>query len=206
MWRGPRRKLSQDEVEANQRTKLVREQATMTCQCCARKHLANRGWIAHHGYTRPYEGWQTASCMGAKYLPFEVDRQQLAELIHRLIITKARMIANLENLKANAIGITLTHSFKDYRTGNYQYGMKPVTREVKFKVNCNNFADVMKAEDNEQIFITHMWYNWETVKANGIASRELDIKHITRDIEEQQKRYNGWKQTHRWNGKEWEGV
>ena len=29
-----------------------------------------------HGYERPGHGWQTGSCMGAKNLPFEVDRDR----------------------------------------------------------------------------------------------------------------------------------
>ena len=53
----------------------------MTCQCCGRQIFAQRGKIAHHGYERPGYGWQTASCMGALYLPFEVARERLADLI-----------------------------------------------------------------------------------------------------------------------------
>jgi hypothetical protein len=28
--------------------------------------------IAHHGYQRPGDGWQTASCFGARFRPYEV--------------------------------------------------------------------------------------------------------------------------------------
>ena len=31
-----------------------------------------RALIAHHGYKRPGQGWQTASCFGARYRPYEV--------------------------------------------------------------------------------------------------------------------------------------
>jgi hypothetical protein len=37
--------------------------------------------IAHHGYQRPGDGWQTASCMGARRLPYEVAHDALDEAI-----------------------------------------------------------------------------------------------------------------------------
>ena len=43
-----------------------------TCQICGRAIKAKTGLIAHHGYQRPEYGWQTASCMGARFRPYEV--------------------------------------------------------------------------------------------------------------------------------------
>ena len=62
----------------------------MHCQCCGRAILAKLGTIAHHGYERPDYGYQTASCMGAKELPFEVDRKVLGRLIVALTEMKDR--------------------------------------------------------------------------------------------------------------------
>ena len=46
-----------------------------TCQICGRAILAKTGLIAHHGYQRPDgRGYQTASCPGARELPYEVSR------------------------------------------------------------------------------------------------------------------------------------
>lgn len=45
---------------------------TGTCQICGREIGTTTGKIAHHGYTRPGTGWQTASCFGAKWRPYEV--------------------------------------------------------------------------------------------------------------------------------------
>lgn len=41
------------------------------CQICERAIKANTGLIAHHGYKRPGHGWQTRSCFGARYRPYE---------------------------------------------------------------------------------------------------------------------------------------
>jgi hypothetical protein len=51
------------------------------CQICGRGIKANTGVIAHHGYERPGDGWQSASCMGARYLPYEVSCDMLPPAI-----------------------------------------------------------------------------------------------------------------------------
>ena len=54
-----------------------------TCQICGRLIKANTGIIAHHGYKRPDRGsgWQTASCAGARHLPYEVSCDMLTPTI-----------------------------------------------------------------------------------------------------------------------------
>jgi hypothetical protein len=49
------------------------DQIRATCSCCFRQiAIASGGTrMAHHGYQRPQLGWQTASCMGVAYPPFE---------------------------------------------------------------------------------------------------------------------------------------
>lgn len=56
---------------------------TTHCQICARDIKANTGLIAHHGYQRPGYGWQSASCDGAKQLPYEVSRDFIPVVIDR---------------------------------------------------------------------------------------------------------------------------
>lgn len=52
-----------------------------TCQICARIIKSATGIIAHHGYKRPGGGWQTGSCAGARYLPYEVSCDRLPPTI-----------------------------------------------------------------------------------------------------------------------------
>lgn len=49
----------------------VKPLTTGHCQICAREIGTTTGLIAHHGYTRPGFGWQTASCFGARWRPYE---------------------------------------------------------------------------------------------------------------------------------------
>lgn len=50
------------------------EEKIYHCQICAKPVKAGKGLIAHHGYKRPYkQGWQTGSCVGARFQPYEVS-------------------------------------------------------------------------------------------------------------------------------------
>ena len=64
-----------------------------TCQICGRGIKAKKGIIAHHGYKRLDIGWQTASCMGARALPYEVSCDIIPPAIERVKI----QITNIEN-------------------------------------------------------------------------------------------------------------
>lgn len=68
-----------------------------TCQICGRPIKANTGTIAHHGYKRPGGGWQTASCMGAKYLPYEQSCDRIQYVID---IVKSHLAATERALEA----------------------------------------------------------------------------------------------------------
>lgn len=51
------------------------------CQICERAIKASKGLIAHHGYRRPGQGWQTASCFGARWRPYEAACDALPHAI-----------------------------------------------------------------------------------------------------------------------------
>lgn len=55
-----------------------------TCPVCFRSIAVQRGTMAHHGYTRPGLGWQTASCPGVRFRPLEVSNEGLVWLIGAL--------------------------------------------------------------------------------------------------------------------------
>ena len=72
-----------------------------TCQICAREIKANTGVIAHHGYRRPGGGWQTASCAGARFLPYEKACDRLPPTIFAIQAFIARRTAELATMMAN---------------------------------------------------------------------------------------------------------
>lgn len=48
-----------------------------TCPCCFRAIAVRSGCMAHHGYDRPGNGWQTASCPGIRFKPLERSKEGL---------------------------------------------------------------------------------------------------------------------------------
>ncbi len=72
-----------------------------TCQVCGRPIKSNTGVIAHHGYKRPGYGWQTSSCPGALYLPYEVSCDRLREVIGQVKNFVARQESILTEFVAN---------------------------------------------------------------------------------------------------------
>lgn len=71
-----------------------------TCQICARTIKDSKGVIAHHGYERPGNGWQTSSCMGARYPAYEqsCDRIPVAiDSIQTFIENSAAQLDRLVN-------------------------------------------------------------------------------------------------------------
>jgi hypothetical protein len=98
-----------------------------TCQICARRIMASKGKIAHHGYERP-QGWheQTGSCYGARELPFERDcsvlRRYIAEVLRRRASFLTERLATLEDPHAMPLPMVAGPSerLKDHR-GEFRY-------------------------------------------------------------------------------------
>lgn len=67
-----------------------------TCQICGRAIKSKNGFIAHHGYKRPFRGsgFQTRSCSGARHLPYEVS----CDVIPRVIADVKSYISNVERM------------------------------------------------------------------------------------------------------------
>lgn len=79
---------------------MTTTKTTTTCQICGRPIQANTGVIAHHGYQRPYRGsgWQTASCQGARYAPYEQSCDRIPvviDMIRRFIATSQAALTGL---------------------------------------------------------------------------------------------------------------
>lgn len=55
-----------------------------TCPVCFRAIAVVSGHMAHHGYERPGDGFQTASCPGTRFAPLEVSSAGLEWLIGAL--------------------------------------------------------------------------------------------------------------------------
>lgn len=75
------------------------------CQICEREIKATKGLIAHHGYKRPGGGYQTGSCSGARYLPYEISRDVIPEEILRISNYIEHTNKRLEKVKAGEVPV-----------------------------------------------------------------------------------------------------
>ena len=192
----------------------VKKQATAkTCQCCARQIFAEVGTIAHHGYERPGHGYQTASCMGAKFLPFEASRDRLGEMIVMLKDMKARYVEVRAEAAAEKFPIRKTYvNYNAPRVMEHGTWGDKKHPTVELEFTRENFATLV--EQNTGDHGSHkLWTAYEAtsvkkggfnkLKTDDLATRDRQIKGVTEHIAECEKRYAGWKQTHRWTNDGW---
>lgn len=148
---------------------------TTTCQICARAIKANTGIIAHHGYQRPqYQGWQTASCDGARQLPYEVSRGYIPVVIERYKMASANQEAMAdEMLRTPPATIT---KFAMYSYGQDETFDKPAD------------FDAYKAVES---------YTGMPGYANEFSKKykahRKNVKEIEQAIEFLQQRYESWR-------------
>jgi hypothetical protein len=180
---------------------IAEEAERMHCQCCERAILANMGSIAHHGYERPGWGYQSASCMGAKELPFEVDRSALG----RMLVFLRQRLANAEKHRAaiKAEKLPIVFHYESQFIGPIRWH-QPRGREwpvVKrsFDVSRESFEAFKEGPGSNSCY----GQDWEAYKARHVEGLSNSIKNLREQIAHEQKRYDGWKQSHEWKGGQW---
>lgn len=173
---------------------------TMTCQCCARPIFAETGVIAHHGYQRPGTGYQTASCEGARELPFEVSRDALGRHIDNLKAYLGRTRAYLVKVQAETAPITF--SFTDYTTTDRYGAGTPTSRRVTRETFPTIWEETKAARRYNQFDKP----DFDALKVRVVRAIKADINVVTAAIEQQEERFAGWKQTHCREGEKWVEV
>lgn len=169
----------------------IEDAAKMTCQCCGRPICANTGVIAHHGYTRPGWGWQTASCEGARELPFEASRDALGLYIARL---KSHRLTLQENLKsADEPGAELVLVLDNYDEPK-RYGHR---LPLVFRATEATFEELRDAKPHSCRMAGLR--SWALLKDLVKARLTTQLQNIAYELVRQQHRYDGWKQTHLWS-------
>lgn len=167
-----------------------------TCQICGRPIFAETGVIAHHGYRRPYEGYQTKSCYGARHLPFEKSRDILGEYIGKLVTWRNEAEYNAREVRAKKtrvpiywtesiripggkrMNIARTFWCETEAEYSWAYAMKlAITKPYHYYVKESDLVSFEQAREN--------------------YAKEFD--HSARDLEHeragQQARYDAWVQT-----------
>lgn len=151
------------------------------CQICARPIKARTGIIAHHGYERPQaQGWQTASCDGARQLPYEVSRDFIPVVIERYKGHAAHQEAIAdEMLRAPSDKVTRVHLNRFGRSDMTKDFEKPAVFDPYAVVNRPARAFSYNSYENEFV------KQYESHRAN--------VKEIEAAIVFLQNRFNSWK-------------
>ncbi|NVO13877.1 MAG: hypothetical protein HXX10_07560 [Rhodoplanes sp.] len=143
------------------------------CQICGRMIKANTGTIAHHGYKRPGDGWQTASCFGAKFRPYEVACDALPRAIELAEAFKARAELALATMQSSP------------------------PAELKYTVDAwGKLATVTRPDGFNPASPTierHRRGSYESVYRNAIWKLQGDIQGVVADLEYLRKRLADWK-------------
>lgn len=152
-------------------------ETTVHCQICARDIKAKTGTIAHHGYQRPGNGWQTSSCLGAKYLPYEQSRDRIPQVIEMYKGFKQNNIDREKDLLANPPA-TITKFAR--------YGFQ----EDKVYPRPENFS-VEKAMEGGS---WNMNEYYEMEFKSMVKNRRSNVLSIDREIKFLEDRYKNWKE------------
>lgn len=170
------------------------EEGRMTCQCCGRAILATTSKIAHHGYTRPGFGWQTASCEGATHLPFEVSRDELGRYIERLNRLHDQLVARQDTITsgyAKSASLFVT-DYDQQRT----YGQ--TRRSTLITVTPETFEE--RRAELPKTFSSYSLRSFEAVLEREAGVIKGQLSSLLSELAQQEVRYEGWKQTRKWDG------
>lgn len=148
-----------------------------TCQVCGRTIKAATGIIAHHGYRRPYQArWQTFSCEGARYAPYEVscDRlREVIEMVRTFIVSQEEGLVTL--LKNPPQVIQVQEHFGSYgnsRSAEY-------TMPEGFSSEIRNYRETMPR-------------TYENAYDDKKRGYEQQIRAAKPDLSRMEKRLNEW--------------
>lgn len=143
-----------------------------TCQVCGRAIKAGRGKIALHGYRRPGQGWQTGSCFGARYRPFEVACDALKAAIEAagrfILATEERLAAWTTDPPAS---ITVPPK-RDAWSGAVRREGFTVERPQGFTTVNAGFSRVQGSYDS-------VWYGRARQMAAEIAAAQDEVKFLS---------------------------
>ncbi len=168
---------------ARKRAEAKASMVTGTCQICGRTIGAETGKIAHHGYKRPGEGWQTPSCMGARFLPYEQSRERIPVVVD---MAKSALVSQESGL---ATLLALPAEFRIL----LDYSGRPLV-EPKVVAKPEYFTCVTQL-DEATSYGWHMKYRigtYEQILSERISRAAKGIRDTKETITYLERRYDAW--------------
>lgn len=153
--------------------------ASTTCQICAREIKSANGLIAHHGYQRPGYGYQTRSCFGARWKPYECGHDAIDAYLPKLEQWLGDARVSVSALLADPPG-SMTYERRD---AYHKVVVGPI--------------DLMKPEGFDPAKTLRLGayrpQSYELLYCNRVREIERNIKGLESDIEFLRGRLAEWK-------------
>ena len=160
----------------------------MTCQICGRDILAGSGAIAHHGYQRPGDGYQTGSCYGALKLPFEVSRDALGHYITAVLApTIDRKKEHLARMQARDPSVEVKVHYQAKKYNNWR------REQSSFVANAASYEQSRDIHRPLAAWPRDIKDTFEEVLLVAIARQKNSLRMDEAYMVGQEVRFNDWK-------------
>lgn len=179
--------------------KMDAESRRRPCQICGRHIVTSVSKygenvkVAHHGYQRP-QGWgmQTASCPGARALPFTVSRDLLARYLKNNKKYREEFVKKIESFQANP---PEKLTCKDWSGKESTY-----RRPENFVAGETNHYRYERDDLGEDYGARYEGVNYSKNHLNKTKSMKYDLRSMDAHIKSQQERYDAWEKLELENG------
>jgi len=157
---------------------------TTHCQICGRDIKSALGLIAHHGYRRP-GGSQTASCPGARRLPYEISRDALPPTIGEGELHLDKVREALVNLLANPpecfTGVFRGQPYTvarpaDFDPHNQHGGGIPRSYAAHYARQCTPLLDDIRITEANLDYLRRRLADWRAPE--GAAGRPPNFRPV----------------------------
>jgi hypothetical protein len=150
-----------------------------TCQICEREVKQPHGLTSHHGYSRPGYGWQTASCPGARELPYEESCDLIPPVIKSIENFKAMKQAQRDTYMTKPPKV-LTKTHKNIYSG------QETTEEFDRPDDFDSYAII----DRDEPF--SYYDDYRKYFKQAIYNIDREVKGCNEDIKRLQARVDNW--------------
>lgn len=171
----------QAQAEAKAKREAERAAVTFECQICGGYYMATKGLLAHHGYRRPGTGWQTASCMGARFVEYAVSRDRIGVAIESVTEHIGRVRTRLSLLAVQGDASLTWNRKKDcwdkvgelvtvprpegwtpqnQEKETYRWDPKVRTYSELYQAQVKRLAADLKSSEETLVYLNGRWNGW----------------------------------------------
>jgi hypothetical protein len=111
-------------VKEKSTSEIIKEQDKRTCPCCFGRFSLHNGKMVHHGFQRPGTGYQTESCFGFGYEPFErsnLGTLKIVEYLENILKEKELILPRMKEDKVILLLNEKTRKFFEVKLGDENF-------------------------------------------------------------------------------------